>query len=311
VSRPHQSESASVPAPGLPRLSTSGKRPRRPRTAEPWADFEEWCLRRDLPSMPASGAIIAAYIADRCREVDDNGELAHSYDQMKGWVDLIDQRRVQLGHTRLRTSRPVSEILLRLNPRRAAPRPTDAAAPLQTLKRVLRWVDSDEPLDRGTQDRDRALLLIGAAGALTYQELAELRVGDVLTDPRDGLRVTTGSTDTVWIPAVPAAIFCAPCAHRRWLLRYRSSNSPSPMPEDPFGGDVHQCFSAEPHNAELIGAPMFPRIGSDLFARMTAREVAWIVDSRLADAQASRSDIDGVRNELMLREVIASLGSSA
>ena len=83
------------------------------------------------------------------------------------------------------------------------------------------------------------------------------------------------------------------------------------MPDDSFGGDAHHCILAEPPNAALIGAPMFPRLGSNLFARMTAREIAWIVDSRLADAQASRSDIDGLRDELMLREVIASLGSSA
>jgi len=184
---------ASVPFTGAPRSFTLDSEPRRRRTPDPWADFEAWCARRGTSSLPASGPVVASYLLDRSREIDDSGALAHSAGRLKSWIDVIDAIHVQADLPRIRSAPPVPAVLSSLIRYRDRKAKRQSFPAVRALEGVLEAIEVS--LKGADRDRARALLLIGAVGGLTYASLEALRVGDVLADPGDGLRVSTYSAD--------------------------------------------------------------------------------------------------------------------
>jgi site-specific recombinase XerD len=148
-----------------------------------WADFAAWCDVHGVRALPASAEAVALYVADLA------GALATS---------TLNRRLVAIAHAHTAAGHPD---------------PTDAPAVRQVWRGVrrthgvaaqgkapllvgqLRAALTDLP-DSVLTARDRALLLIGFAGAMRRSELVALDAGDIaLTD--DGLVVTIrrGKTD--------------------------------------------------------------------------------------------------------------------
>lgn len=298
---PYLPAPASVPFTGAPKSFALDPEPRRRRTPDPWADFEAWCARRAISSLPASGPVVASYLLDRSREVDGSGALAHSAGRLKSWIDVIDANHVEADLPRIRSAPPVPAVLSRLirYQDRAKCRSFPAVNALEGLLEAV-----EVSLEGVYRDRARALLLIGAVGGLTYASLTALRFGDVLADPGDGLRVSTSSADTIWIPVIRQAQLCSACAFVRWCAHI----TPREEPMAHAGQYDHVCLVAAISSpAGLEKAPLFRRLGTRYVEALAVQDVASILDEVLQRAGQSRGELDGLRDELLMADIVSSL----
>jgi hypothetical protein len=251
---PFKSAPALTPFTGVPGDFGLGPEPPRRRTSNPWADFEAWCTQRGLSSLPTSGPVVASYLLDRCREVDDTGALAHSAARISGWVDIIDAKHVQAGLPRIRSASPVPVVLSRANRHANRERSRQPLTAVRALQETLREIDRSFS-EEAEKDRARALLLIGAVGELSDACLRSLRVGDVLAEPGDGLRISISSAEVVWTPLIRHAEFCPACSLVRWRRHVVGSESTLSK-----GQSMHVCvIGAVYPSVELERSPLFRR----------------------------------------------------
>jgi len=197
-----------------------------------WSRFEAFCRGRELASLPAATVTVAAYAAEAARTLKANTVERHltaisQAHQMAGLANpLEDQlvRTVMAGIRRVKGTAqqgkaPLSADLLRkmLPP---------AGGDLRTL-------------------RDRALLLIGFAGAFRRSELVALRYEDLkFTD--EGLIVTIprsktdpeGEGQSVGIPCGSHPESCPVRALALWLERSNITYGPLFPAIGRWGGEV-------------------------------------------------------------------------
>ena len=173
--------------------------------------FGEWCAEHDLEALPAAGTTVAAYLTDHA------GVLATSTLQRRlyalsalhragGFDSPADAPEVQAVWSGIKRTH-------RTAPQQKAP----------TLTRMIAAMVA--PLgERRIEVRDRALLLMGFAGAFRRSELVALDVGDI-TDTDDGLRVAVrrskadqeGEGAAVGLPYGSNPATCPVRAWRAWL----------------------------------------------------------------------------------------------
>ncbi len=140
-------------------------------------DFTTWCEAHNLVSLPAIPETVAAYLADltqRCK------------------VSTIQRRlsAISQHHAAARFESPTRLAVVRLTMQGIR----RTHAPAQGVRKVQPAVTSViyklvDPLGTSLIDlRDRALILLGFAGAFRRSELAQLQLTDI-TETEDGLRV--------------------------------------------------------------------------------------------------------------------------
>ena len=183
---------------------------RLPRRGRAWC---AWCARHALPCLPASAADVVAFLAaERRRGLS---------------VTTVELRRAAIRYLHYlagcavpTAEAVVGETLAGIR-RDAAHRGEFPAKKLAATADVLREILAPIPDDlRGL--RDRALLLVGFAGALRRSELAAIRV-EHLEPPARGLRLTLplskgerdGNAVTVALPLGTTEL-CPVRALRRW-----------------------------------------------------------------------------------------------
>lgn len=201
-----------------------------------------WCAKRNLPPLPAVGADVAAFLAsERGRGITP---------------ETLKLRRAAIRylHRAAGCAVPtddvaVSETLAGIRRQAArqgfAPR-KKVAATAAILRQILAPIPADP---RGR--RDRALLLVGFAGALRRSELAAIRV-EHLEKTERGLRLTLpqtkgAQTDAVIVPLPyghtglcpvralaawqdAAGITSGPVFRRIWLPKKPRPGEPPPLP---------------------------------------------------------------------------------
>ena len=198
-----------------------------------------WCATHGLTPLPASAPDVAAFLADE----RDRGLAANTLDLRRAAIRFLHRA------AGLAVARPTTPMSPRRWPAFAAtpPIPTKKrAATLTVLRELLAPIPTDL---RGL--RDRALLLVGFAGALRRSELAGIRMADLertdhgfqLTLPRSKGSQTAaaivplpyGQTElcpvralTQWLDA--AGINEGAVFRRLWLppLQCRHGRAPSP-----------------------------------------------------------------------------------
>jgi integrase len=241
-----------------------------------------WCTKRNRPALPAAGPDVAAFLAaERHRGLTPNS---------------IDLRRAAIRYLHRAAGCPVptddacvSETVAGIR-RDAARRGELPAKKAAATAGILRQILAPIPADlRGL--RDRALLLVGFAGALRRSELAAIRV-EQLEKTERGLRLTLphskgAQTEAVIVPLPyghtelcpvralaawleAAGITAGPVFRRIWL----------PKQPRPTGGEPP---AAPP-------APPLPRLGAQ---PITPWAVAAIVKTRAAAAGFGGRDFGG------------------
>jgi site-specific recombinase XerD len=152
-----------------------------------WDDFTRWCRDHDAAPLPAAPETVALYLTD-CA----HGLKASTIQRR---MASITQAHAAAGYA----DSPIKHVLVR-SVWRGIRREIGVAAQGKspTLTADLRvMVDHLPGIEEGKliSVRDRALLLLGFAGAMRRSELVGLDVGDVL-ETRDGLVVTIRKSKT-------------------------------------------------------------------------------------------------------------------
>jgi site-specific recombinase XerC len=254
-----------------------------------WCD---WCAKRDLPPLPARGPDVATFLA---------AERRHGMTP-----NTIDLRRAAIRYLHRAAGCPVptddacvSETVAGIR-RDAAAKGQSPEKKVAATATILRQLLAPIPDDlRGK--RDRAILLVGFAGALRRSELASIRLERLEKTDR-GLRLTIpqtkgsqaeavivplpyGQTElcpvralTAWLAA--AGITDGPVFRRIWLPAGGKQRSRGEIPAD--GGHFGQSVED--------ATPALPQIGE---AALTPRSIADIVQARAVAAGFGRRDLAG------------------
>ena len=246
-----------------------------------------WCVARDRPALPASGADVATFLAAERRR-----GLAPS---------TIDLRRAAIRylHRAAGCAVPtddacVAETVAGIR-RDAAARgalPAKKVAATAAIVRQLLAAIPDDPAGlaglagpaalRGL--RDRALILVGFAGALRRSELVGIRV-EHLEKTERGLRLTIAQSKGSQTAAVTVPLpygqteLCPVRALTRWL-------DAAGIVDGPVFRRIWRPRWGRP-GAE---PPALPRIGPDA---LTGRALASIVQARAVAAGFGRRDLAG------------------
>ena len=236
-----------------------------------------WCTRHGLPPLPASGQDVAAFLAgERGRKLSP---------------ETIKLRRAAIRYLHRAAGCPVptddvcvSETLAGIR-REAAkkgqvPR-KKVAATVTILRRLLTPIPDDL---RGL--RDRAVLLVGFAGALRRAELAAIRFEQLERTDR-GIRLTLPQTKGEQTDAVTVPLpygdteLCPVRALELWQQAAGLTEGP-----------VFRRIWLPPgqKGAAPAVSPPLPRIGSDA---ITPQTVAQIVQARAMAAGFGRHDLGG------------------
>jgi site-specific recombinase XerD len=229
--------------------ATRAKSTRRAYAAD-WRDFSAWCAAHHVQELPAAAETVALYItqlASQRRVATVQRRLA-----------AISQAHKDAGHTT-----PTEDWLVRKT--MSGIRRTHGVAPRRkspTRTNLLCELVRDLP-STPEGDRDRALLLVGFAGAFRRSELVALDRSDITFDP-EGARITLRMSKTdqeragaiVGLPFGEHSGTCPVRALRAWLAHL---------------DDDHP--------------PVFRRIsrwGTPTRSRLTAQSVALVVKRRAA-----------------------------
>jgi integrase len=178
-----------------------------------WRDFEGWCSARGLTALPAEPETIALYLAERAESLKPATLTRRLAAISKAHAAARHDSPASLRHA------VVSEVLKGIRRTKGTAPACKAPLLVGQLKAALR--DAREDL-LGT--RDRALLLVGFAGAFRRSELVSLDVADIaFTD--DGLVITLRRSKTdqeaegrkIGIPHGSKHTTCPVRALRAWL----------------------------------------------------------------------------------------------
>ena len=158
-----------------------------------WRCFRSWCSERGLDALPAAVGTVTLYIADRAAPSDGSAPLKVS--TLERRLSAIAQAHRMSGLPSPASTReePLHSVWAGLV--RVKGRAKDKVAPVLTPD-VVAMVEALPTIELGdgsrqlttAAKRDRALLLVGFAGALRRSELAALEVQD-LAFGADGMRV--------------------------------------------------------------------------------------------------------------------------
>jgi site-specific recombinase XerD len=186
-----------------------------------WRQFSAWCDAQGAQALPADPATLVAYLTDAASTVKVAtlqrrlSSIAQAH-QAAGYPSPSTDPQVRLVWQRIRRTHGTAA-------RRVEPAVTDVIRAL---------VDGEDPDLAAT--RDRALLLVGFAGALRRSELVALDVTDV-TDTPDGLKVSIRRSKTdqeavgrvVGLPYGSTRATCPARAWRAWLAASGITDGPA------------------------------------------------------------------------------------
>jgi len=189
--------------------------------AEDWADFQAWTIRRGLASLPAAPETVGRYLAD----LADQGRAVATLRRRTAAIARAHNARGLADPCR---SAHVRQVLSGIARRLGVAQKKKDALTLNRLQVIL------FELDDSLQDtRDRALILLGFAGAFRRSELAALDVEDLRWETR-GIIITLRRSKTdqegkgreVGIPVLDVAELCPVRALRAWLDASSIANGP-------------------------------------------------------------------------------------
>lgn len=140
--------------------------------AADWRDFKFWAASNEIDPLPARPEDVAVYLSSLAT-------AGRKISTIRRRCAAIAHAHQQAGHANPATHTGVRATLSGISRTLGSVPTKKAALTSETLERVLRKIPTDLP---GL--RDRALILIGFAGALRRSELVALVVADVARHPK-------------------------------------------------------------------------------------------------------------------------------
>lgn len=263
-----------------------------------WAQFTEWCERHGVRSLPANAETVALYVAD----LADTTKAA-TIDARLAAISAAHRAADHESPTKTETVR-----LVRRGVRRTFGTAQRQVRPVTVpdLRRML------EGMSDGTaSDRDRALLLVGFAGALRRSELVGLDVEDVTEGP-DGLTIhlrrsktdQEGAGRTVGVPFGSNPLTCPVRAWKQWLETSGLTEGPAFRPISRGGAVAGTRLTSQSvahiikRRAELAGIDAASVSGHSLRAGLATAAAAAGVEERVI------ASTTGHKGTAMLRRYI-------
>jgi integrase len=263
-----------------------------------WRHFEAWCRLRQLVALPAAPETVALYLADLASWAKAN--------TIQRRLSSISQAHQTAGY-----ESPTRTAKVRLTwqgIRRTIGTAPEGKAPVVTAD-VRAMVDALPANLLGV--RDRALLLVGFAGAFRRSELVGLDVSDV-EETGDGLVVTLRRSKTdqegagrkVGLPYGSRPATCPVRALRAWLDASGTSDGPIFRPVDRHGRLSPHRLSGDAvalvvkRSAARVGLDPARYAGHSLRAGLVTSAAAAGVQERVIAEQT------GHRSMLVLRRYI-------
>ena len=203
-----------------------------------WARFTGWATDSGYPFLPASPAVVAAYVTAAAAQQGPNGRFAYAPATLTRWVSSINQLHTAAGLDAPGRSELVRRALSGIRRIRATPPSRRAPLLLADVRGLVDWltlVAGGWPAGVAAR-RDACVLLLGFAGAFRRSELAALTLADVTLHRTDGLhvRLRSSKTDqeaagrTVALPYGRDPGTCAPCAWTRWRELVQAADTAPP-----------------------------------------------------------------------------------
>lgn len=202
-----------------------------------WAHFAAWCLAHSQQPLPASPASLAAYLASLAN--------THAPATIRRRLVALAQAHGAAGHPWAGADPTVRATLRGIL--RAHGRPPRRAHAITT--RLIRQLVATCGTDLAGL-RDRALLLIGYAGALRRAELAAIRRDHLAFEATGALRLlvprskTDAQGEGAWlgIPRGERRDTCPVRALEAWLAASRTTYGPVFRRVDRWGGIDHEAL---------------------------------------------------------------------
>jgi len=176
-----------------------------------WRAFETWCAAHQLTALPTAPETVALYITEMARRAKVSTITRH--------LASIAQAHKQQEHDSPTRAAVVQNVLKGIRRAKGTAPTQKAAAEIAVIRAMI------EQLDDSLQGfRDRAILLVGFAGAFRRSELAGLTIADVQFT-NDGLVITLRRSKTDqegegYLKGIPYGSMPATCpvrALRAWL----------------------------------------------------------------------------------------------
>jgi integrase len=157
--------------------------------AADWAHFAAWCKERGLTALPAPPATVALYLTDLA-EPTEAGMVARKVSTIQRRLSGIVFHHRAAAHESPSESREVRAVMRGIRRVKGAPPAEKQPATTEVIRAMAEQLGDDL---RGR--RDRALLLLGFAGALRRSELVGLEVRDAQIT-REGIVLTVRRSKT-------------------------------------------------------------------------------------------------------------------
>lgn len=205
-----------------------------------WQHFTAWCAGHGLVALPAEPSTVALYLTD----MTSTAKVA----TLTRRLSSISQAHKTAGHESPTGAQLVRTTMAGI--RRTLGTAQVAKAPILTAD--LRAFTAGLEPDRLIDVRDRALLLLGFAGAFRRSELVALDVDD-LVDGTDGLTVTIRRSKTdqqgagrkIGLPYGSNPATCPVRAYRAWIAAAEITTGPIFRGVDRHGNVASARLSAE------------------------------------------------------------------
>ena len=205
-----------------------------------WQHFQTWCSNNQYSSLPATPETVANYLAT----LADQGRAVATLTRR---IAAISQAHQLAGHPSPTRDERVRTVMKGIKRTIGVAQTQKAPATIEVLRVLIEHIG--EGL-LGT--RNRALLLVGFAGAFRRSELVSLDVGDVVFMPA-GMVITLRQSKTDQEKegvkkAIPLGMFPATCPVRslqQWMQTANITSGPIFRPLDRHGNIKQQRLTSQ------------------------------------------------------------------
>ena len=201
-----------------------------------WEDFSAWCHGRGVSALPADPRTVAAYLSAHA--------VSHARATHRRRLAAIGRAHRMKGIAWMPTHPAIRDTLAGIFRRHGTPARRAAALGTDELKRLIAACGNDL-----TGRRDRALLLLGFAGALRRSELVAIE-REHLTFAADGLRLLIprskgdqeGEGAEIGVPRGLKPDTCPVRAVEEWLRASETRYGPVFRKVNMWGGIEHEAL---------------------------------------------------------------------